>query len=364
MSYWYEMPRISTDFAYEGIEAALMENEHLRVVVLTGKGGDILEFRDKRTDVDVLWHARHNWQSPSSNYVASGPVDEWMSHYPGGWQINLPLAGWGGEVSDTAYGLHGESALLPWDATVVRNTDEEVVLGLQTELTSYPFYVERELALPADRPMLEIAESITNRGEVELEYIWQQHVALGRPLIGPNARLDVPAETGQVEPSYGTNDAFENARLRGGEQFGWPHAPARDGGTVDLREFPPYDATLHDQAYATDLSEGWYAVTNPELDLGFGLQFPVDPFECLWYWQAFGGFEDAPFFGRTYNVGLEPTTAYPAGSIPDAQRENGTMKTLSPGETVSADLSARTYGGVRAVTEMTPDGTVRGPDRS
>ena len=34
-----------------------MENELVRVTVLTSKGADILEFRYKPNDTDVLWHA-------------------------------------------------------------------------------------------------------------------------------------------------------------------------------------------------------------------------------------------------------------------------------------------------------------------
>ncbi len=154
----------------------------------------------------------------------------------------------------------------------------------------------------------------------------------------------MPAERGYVEGSY-DDETFEHARLAAGEEFDWPQAPAAGSGTVDLSSFPPYDARIHDQVYATDLSEGWYAVTNPDIDLGFGLSFPVDPFECLWYWQPFGGIEASPYFGRNYNVGLEPTTAHPAGSIPDAQRANGTMKTLGPGEAVEAAMTATLYGG-------------------
>ena len=120
---------------------------------------------------------------------------------------------------------------------------------------------------------------------------------------------------------------------------------------------------IHDQAYATDLSEGWYALTNPDLDLGFALQFPTDPFECVWYWQALGGFHESPYFNRNYNVGLEPTTAYPSASIPEAQRANGTMKTLAPGESVEAEFTAVTYGGLESVSSVSPDGTVTGTER-
>lgn len=350
-------PRISTEYTYKGVDTAFLENAKLRVKVLTGKGGDIVEFRDKRTDVDVLWGTHHNWTPPGDRYVPAVSDTTWVDHYPGGWQVNVPVAGHGWDIEGNGYGLHGESALIPWDATVRRDDSEAVTLGLSAELVRYPFSLERELTLPADESRLEITESITNLGGVELEYMWQQHVALGPPLLDPAARLDVPATSGRID-EY--DDATPNVRLESDCEFEWPSAPARDGGTVDLREIPPKDAKVYDQAYATDLTDGWYALTNPELDLGFGLTFPTDPFECLWYWQALGGVEASPFFARNYNVGLEPTTAYPGWNIPEAQRENGTMKSLAPDETVTASFTAVTYEGYESVSAVRSDGTIRG----
>lgn len=354
-------PRITTEFAYRGIETAFLENDALRVMVLIGKGGDIVEFRDKRTDVDVLWQTPHNWTPPRERYVPTASPSTWNDHYPGGWQVNLPVAGNGWEIDGNAYGLHGESALLPWNAEVVRDDNEAVTLRLTVELTRYPFRVERELTLPAGASRLRIVESITNCGGVELEYIWQQHVALGEPLLAPAARLDIPAASGEI-PSY--DGGFSNARLADDSTFEWPYAPGKTGDTVDLRDVPPKDAKIHDQAYAVDLQEGWYALTNPDLDLGFALQFPAELFESVWYWQAFGGFDESPWYNRNYNAGLEPTTGYPGSNLPDSQRENGTMKSLAPGETVTAELVAATYGGVESVTGITPDGTVEGTTRT
>lgn len=350
-----DFPRISTEYTYRGIDTAFMENDHLRLKILTGKGGDILEFRDKRTDVDLLWQTHHNWVPPGDRYVPSETKTTWLDHYPGGWQLNLPIAGFGREIEGNAYGLHGESALIPWDATVARDDDEAVTLRLTADLVRYPFTVERELTLAADASRLEIEESVTNNGERELEYIWQHHIALGPPLIGPQARFDLPASEGLVE-SYG--DAYPNARLESGAAFEWPNAPGSDGETVDLRSFPDHDATIHDLAFATDLADGWYAVSNPDIDLGFGFTFPEDLFESVWYWQAFGGFHESPYFNRNYNAGIEPTTAYPSRDIPDAQRANGTIDTLAPGETQTASFTASTFRGVAPVEEVRPDGTV------
>lgn len=333
-------PSVSTEYTYRGIDTAFLENRHLRIQILTGKGGDIVEFRDKRAGENLLWQADHNWVPPSERYLPSETSTTWLDHYPGGWQVNLPVAGFGRDIPGNAYGLHGESALVPWDVDVLRDDDEAVTLTLSTELVRYPFYVERELTLPAEEPRLELTTSITNRGEVELEYAWQHHIALGAPLVGPPAEFTLPAERGVVE-EYG--DDFPNARLESGEEFEWPHAPGQDGETVDLREFPPYDAEIHDLAFATELREGWYAVTNPDIDLGFTFEFPLDPFETVWYWQPFGGFHESPYFNRNYNAGIEPTTAYPSAPLPEAQRETGTMKTLAPGASVEATFRARTF---------------------
>ena len=342
-------PSVSTEYAYRGIDAAFLENDHLRVMVLPGKGGDVLEFRDKRTDVDVLWHADHNWEPPGERYVPSADGATWLDHYPGGWQVNLPVAGDGMAIPGSEYGLHGESALVPWEATVTRDDDEGVALRLTTDLVRYPFSLEREFRLPAGEPCLTVDERVTNKGGVELEYAWQQHLTLGRPLVGKTARLDLPASTGVTES---TGEPFQHGRLAGEETFDWPVAPTRDGGTADLREIPPEEAGYHDQCYVTDLDAGWYALTNPTLDLGFAFTFPTDPFECVWYWQPLGGFEEAPYWGRNYNVGLEPTTAYPLSV--DEQRAGGRMETLAPGETAEASFTARTYGGVDGIADVLP----------
>lgn len=356
MTYWDNRPTITTEFEYRGLETAILENSRLRIMVVPGKGGDILEFRDKRTDVDVLYYADHEWVPPNERRIPSTDMT-WNEHYPGGWQLNLPVGGGPMEIEGNRYDHHGESALLEWDATIARDDDEGVALELTTELRRYPFTVHRELTLPAGESRLEIAESVTNEGEFPLEYVWQHHVALGRPLIGPHARLDVPAGESWVE-DYG--DDYRTNRLAGDQWFEWPRAAGIDGDDVDLTSFPSTDARYHDLAYLLGVNEGWYAVTNADLDLGFALSYPAEHFESLWYWQAFGGFDESPFWGRNYTAGLEPTTAYPGHSYPDAQRENGTMKTLDPGATKSVELTARTYQGYDRVTSVDAGGRVEG----
>lgn len=329
--------RIDDSFTYRRIDAVFMENTNVRLLVLPGKGGDILEFRDKRTDINVLWEADHDWRVPGDGEIPVLDPNAAHDFYPGGWQLHLPLAGNTSDFDGTPYSLHGESALIPWEATISRDDGEAATLRLETDLVRYPLHVERELTLHAGGSTIEVTEWITNKSDVELPFVWQQHIALGSPLIGPDATLDIPANSGRTE-DYGPD--HRNNRLAGDELFEWPMAPGRDGSTIDLRELPPRDSTIDDLAYATDLREGRYSVVNEAINLRFTFKFPTDPFESVWYWQPLGGASYYPFWSRNYNVGLEPTTAYPASRVPEAQRKNGSLNTLGAHETQSASFAA------------------------
>lgn len=330
---------VTDEYSRSGISCLWLENESLRVEVLAGKGGDVTEIRDKRTDTDVLFEAPHEWRPPTQGPVGA-PDSEFafLDHYPGGWQDALPGAGGPSRgAGDTPLALHGESTVIPWDATILESGPERVAVELSTELTRYPLAAEREIALERGDPTLYVSETVRNVGDVGVHYSWLQHIALGEPLVAPSATLEVPCERVLVDP----DQTGDNARLPAGAEFSWPVCETDDG-SVDLRRFPPKSERVHDLVALTGLEEGRYTVTNPDIDLGVTVEFPADLFEYLWYWQPFGGFEETPFFGRNYNVGLEPCTSVPNAGL-DAAEANGTAEHLAPDETASFDLTFTTH---------------------
>lgn len=330
---------VTDEYERRGIDALFLENDHLRVELLPGKGGDVTRIVDKRTDTNVLFEAPHEWRAPAAGPVgAPDGAFSFLDHYPGGWQSVLPGAGGPSEAHGAPLGLHGESTLVPFETEILADTDERAAVRLTASLTRYPFDVERDVTLSADESAVEISERVTNTGEVPVDYSWLQHVALGEPLVGPEASLSVPCETVHVDP----DQTAATARLPPGETYEWPVCETDDG-PVDLREFPPKRDRVHDLVALADLSDGRYTVSNPELDLGVTVEFPESLYEYLWYWQAFGGFESAPFFGRNYNVGLEPCTSIPNAGLAEAV-ENGTAETLGPGETQASTVRLRTHG--------------------
>lgn len=329
---------VSTEYERRGIDVLLLENGHLRVEVLAGKGGDVTEIRDKRTDTNVLFETPHRWRAPGEHAVEA-PDGEFafLDHYPGGWQNVAPNAGGPATVHGATLGLHGSAALTPWDVTVESRGPDRVVVELRTELGRYPLSMTRRLALPAGDSTLSVADELTNVGQVRVPYAWLQHLAFGPPLVGPEATVSVPCETVLVDESHDD----PNARFAPGATGEWPTPAGADGDPVDLRSIPPKSATVHDLLRLTDLAEGRYEIANPELDLSVAVTFPPDLYEYVWYWGAFGGFEAAPFFGRNYTLGLEPCTSVPNAGLERAI-EDGTANQLAPGETIEAEIAVET----------------------
>ena len=83
-------------------------------------------------------------------------------------------------------------------------------------------------------------------------------------------------------------------------------------------------------SYIEDMPDGWYAVTNQRTGVGFGFHYPTEVFKFLWYWHSFGGGFGYPWWGRTYNVGLEAFTSFGNGGLAGAV-DNGTAMLVQAG---------------------------------
>ena len=91
--------------------------------------------------------------------------------------------------------------------------------------------------------------------------------------------------------------------------------------------------------------------------IGFGISFPTDVYRYLWYWQSLGGGYGHPWYGRTYNIGLEPFTSYTNEGLQNAI-DNGTALLLKPDQKVSASVRAVAFESTVGVESITPSGVV------
>ena len=321
-------------------------------MVLADKGADIYSLVYKPIDVDFLWRSPWGVRDPRRFIPTTGDgVGVWMDVYEGGWQTVVPHAGYPSEVAGADLGLHAELGTLPWDSKIVEDSPSRVSAKFWARGPRTPFFVEKTLSLEAGSPVLILEESVTNEAEEPASAAWLEHVALGPPFLADGCRLYVP-------PCKIINHPVPTAsssKLKPGGESPWPNALGLDGGSIDFSRLPGKEDRSLDMAYLADMQQGWYAVTNEQLGVGFALSYPSEIFRFLWFWRSLGGGWGYPWYGRTYNVGLEPCTSFDNTGLANAIA-NGTALRFEAGETVKAKITATAYTEPGAVLGVGEDG--------
>jgi hypothetical protein len=313
-------PRIH-EIQYAGMRTVVLENQRLRVTVLADKGGDVVEFNDKRRDLDYAWLSPTGIRRPAD--LAGGGSDDvatFVDGYEGGWQEIFPSGGAPSTYRGVALAQHDEVAGLPWDYTITADDESEVAVTFAVRGRRLPFHLTRTMRLRSGEPTLEIVAETTNEAPVDLHAMWGQHVVFGRPFLRPGCRITLPAGIEVIPHAEAINPP--NRLIAPGGPWQWPDAPTPDGGTVDLSVVgAPGDPS--DIVYLTGFTDGWYEMRDPDASTGLRVDWDAQVLPNLWRWQEFGASQDYPWWGRVYTLGLEPFSSYPTNGLAEAVA-NGT----------------------------------------
>src|SRR5665647_1532878 len=124
--------RITDEIRYKGLKALIMENELLRVFILTDKGTDILELLYKPKDIDFMW------KSPKT--FRGGGIDrkDFLESYLGGWQEIVPNGGSPCIYKGANFGLHDETSMIPWDYDILEDGQSKIMVKFYTKLSKVP----------------------------------------------------------------------------------------------------------------------------------------------------------------------------------------------------------------------------------
>jgi len=317
-----------------GLPAVVMENDLLRVTILTGKGADVVEFNYKPRDLDLVWLSPGGVRNPSAFLSTSAdPLATFVDIYPGGWQDVFPSAGAPATWNGAQYGQHGEISTMPWMVEIEHDDESLVVIRLQVRGQKFPSFIERRVSLARGASVLDIEETATNTSGVTVPAMWSQHITFGKPFVTPGSRITLP--DGVTGISHNEDVGATGRRVAAGAEFTWPMAPKAGGGELDLRTVPPV-GTPSDLVYLTNFpgETGWYEVDNPEQPVRARVEWSTGTLPYLWYWQEFGGVQGYPWYGDVYTIGLEPNSSYPTNGLPDAVN-NGSAMELQPGASKS-----------------------------
>ncbi len=322
------------EFSWNGITAVIMENDVIRMEILVDRGADIVEFLYKPADIDFMWRSPVPLHKPFSRITtAQGKLGNFMDYYPGGWQEIFPNGGGPCEYKGAVLGLHGEVALQAWKYSVTENTGDKLSMKFSTETYRTPFILEKTISIRKNSTEVAIDEKVTNTAAEDMDFIWGHHPALGKPFLSQDCIIKIRGA--KVSVAQGDGKSFTNLKHAAGT---WPVVEAADGkNMVDISICPAEEDRVSEVMFLSELKEGRYEVFNQKLKVGFKLEFPVDIFKYLWFWRIAKGSFNYPWYGRTYNVALEPFSSLP--NLAEAVKRGDSLN-LKQGKSLSATVKA------------------------
>ena len=321
-------PRIR-EVDYLGMRLIILENETLRIGVLAGKGTDVIEFNYKPRDLDFTWLTWTGVRNPTS-FLSTSPdlYATFNDTYLGGWQEIFPNGGEPAKYAGAQFGQHGEVCNLPWDVRIVEDSEETVAVTFTVRTFKSPYRIDKTLRLVAGDASLHLSETIENESNVPLQAMWGQHFTFGQPFMEEGCIVRLPDGV-TVIPHPDVIDP-SGRRIKADRRTQWPQADDIVGGSLDLSIIPPR-GTMSELVYLTGFPETWYEVVHPGKGIGCRVEWDKSIMPYLWFWQEYGASLDAPWYGRSYNIGLEPFSSYPTNGLMEAI-ENGSALTFAPRE--------------------------------
>jgi len=336
------------------MSAVRLESNRIAATILIDKGADIYKLVYQPRQMDVLWKTPWGINERSRGVASSFSSEAaWLESYPGGWQDIFPNGGDACFYKGVELNFHGEASMSAWNLLSSTENDDFAEIEIGVRLHRSPFRIHRTMRVEADKPVLTLAERITNEGREEMEYMWGFHPAFGAPFLNGACRIDTGARSFRADSTF---DGTGNP-LTVGKCYAWPMGE-RDGAITDMSIVPALDPDnpRFAQAYLSDFESGWYAITNTEFNFGMGLVWPTEIFPYAWLWQEMFASPGFPFYQNVYTMAIEPFSSIPGRGLLAAM-EAGTHRTLTAGETVEAEIKAVFFESSRGVEYMDPDGT-------
>ena len=308
------------------LKTLVIENEKLRITVLSGRGADVVEFLYKPKDMDFAWLTFTGVRGSEIDSTAPEQLDSFMDEYPGGWQTIFPNGGQPSEYNGVAMGQHAEVSVVPWEYEILEDTPERASVKFTVLTKRFPYKVEKTFTLTSGSSKCVLEERVTNLSDHSLRAMWGEHFTFGPPFLNTDSRIIVESPAEVMAHKY-LEEGVER-RVGSEASFKWPIGKDKDGNEIDFSQLPPRD-TPGEMLYIHNMQSGKYRVETPSNKLAAEVKWDNKVFPYLWYWQEYGATKGDPWYGHHYNIGLEPFSSYSTSGIANAL-ENGSALTFDP----------------------------------
>lgn len=315
-------------YLWEGHEIIELNSAELTVKISLTRGAEILELRDKRKNLDLLWH-NHEDIVRNREFISSrnSEFGNFLEHFSGGWQEVLPAAQYPVEYKGIKVGGHGEAALLSWNFELVKDSISELVVKLWVDLRLFPLRLTRLMTLKGET--LRFDETVENLGQEEIEFQWGQHLVLGGPLADPGAELMIDEGERFEVPHYPS----PTYRFEVDQVGAWPSIRRTGGQVEDLQKLPANDGT-DGHVILGPMKNPDVTLANNAIGLKARMRWSGETYPYCWIWMVWGGIKQYPLWGAHRLVTIEPFSS-PVIPLTDAIK-SGKALVAKPGGIVSS----------------------------
>ncbi len=302
--------RVSDKLKYRNWNVLVLENEYISVVVIPGKGGDIVSFFNKEAGCECLLNQIREF--PESTYDPNCSTEEFQSGNCV-WPEMFPVASAYGDYFGIEQPFHGEAHMLPWRYDIIKDEPEEIIVKLSVNMQLTPFTLIRTMSLKAKQRSIKFDEKVINHSDIALPIIWGHHPTFGKPFLSEDCRIYLP-----------------KGKFSDGDE--------------SMLKIQPEGSGIGNMFYLLDFEAGWYGIYNHKENFGFGMRWDKSIFRVIWLWQSFNSETCAPFFGRRYTAAIEPVSSLPQTA--DEPKEPKPL-IIGPKQTIETSLETFLFNNVK-----------------
>jgi len=155
-----------------------------------------------------------------------------------------------GEEQAAGLPAHGEAYQQLWELVRAEMKGGTATLEMRTRLLLTQETFTRTVHMPRAESVVYVESQLESWVGFDRPIEWSEHATLGAPFLEHGSTfVDLSVKRATTRPYDESVDARNGIRHRitSGEEFTWPNAPARNGGTVDMRGVPDTPPSSEDQ---------------------------------------------------------------------------------------------------------------------
>jgi len=268
---------------FENREAIAIENEKIELLIFP-KGGAFasLTLKDDADKLNAMWN-------PAAGARATGQPARFgdsTGHF-------LCVDGFGGTSKEEAaagFMGHGEAHRLPWQQTSAGREGNGAQVTYRVTLPIVQEVLTRKVSLLDGESVVAVDSELESLLAFDRPVNWAEHATIGSPFLSPEVTV-VDASVGrcQTRPREGDSRRPDNNRLIGAQEFKYPNAPIKAGGTTNLRAVPAQPNSMDHTGCAFDPSRKHVFVTATRKDknLVFGYLLRREEYPWLQEWMNY-----------------------------------------------------------------------------